>query len=98
MLQSQWDECNGVMISNFDRMALETAVSLENTADFKVGESCSIALDFAELRSNRRKMWKPKQIGLTYSVSNKILIITIYSILNSLSAARTSRQKNRRFK
>lgn len=51
MLQSQRDEYYGVMISKFDSMALETAVGLENTAYFNVGESCSIVLDFAELCS-----------------------------------------------
>ncbi len=51
MLQSQWNEYYGVMISKFDSMALETAVGLENTAYFNVGESYSIVLDFAELCS-----------------------------------------------
>lgn len=93
MLQAQWDECNQVIISNFDSFALETAVSLADTAYCKVGESCSIVLGCAELCSSGRKMWKPKQFGLTYSVSNTIPISTIYSSLNSLSQGRTNRFK-----
>lgn len=85
MLQAQWDECNQVIISNFDSFVLETAVSLADTAYCKVGENCSIVFGCAELCLSGIKKWKPKQFGLTYSVCTTIPIITIYSILNSLS-------------
>lgn len=86
MLQAQWDECNGVIISNIDSFALETAVGLANTVYCNVGECCSILLNFIVVNSGKLKLSNYEQFRLTYSsVLNETLLGEAYSILNSLS-------------